>query len=418
MRIAARHAWLGCALVVLGCGGPTERPDGGIGDRDAAAIDASASDARVPVQDAELDAAIDAGSDGGVVAACDPGSAADYAAYREAARTARCAAAERCGAGTAPWFSFGTSCHPSSSEAGELDEAVARGTVCFDDAAAAACLDALATLPCDELLHATLELCMRATRPRLAPGEACVDDRECIAGRCVTGASCPGTCEALPAEGEACADLLDCAPGLYCTSGTCRAPQPEGAPCQAVVQCQAGLLCVDGSCAPGLPEGERCAPFECDETSYCAVAGNVCRARGGEGASCSEPEECLEGLVCSSRICRVARGPGDPCSLASECPQAFGCDGTCVPLPRVGEACDATLGCWEGDCIDGTCTRRSAGETCSSDADCEGYCDIDVVFGNECVDRRPAGSSCSFARTCERGLECRAGECRAPCPAP
>lgn len=411
--------FLGLALVACGPSGREVdggRQDAGVHDPD----DASRGDAGVP-EDATARSDGAPGTDAGAGAACPtpPPGGPTPGEHAAALRAAMCAAEERCGGALAPWIAPTTACHPGfAGDASSLEAWIAGGSVCFDAEAAAACIDAYSHVECSELARISLGVCRRALRGLLGEGAPCVSSEQCADGACRTGASCPGECAALPREGERCAAPFDCASGLICTRGTCLPPQAAGAACDFWLSCAAGLACIGGRCGAPLGEGERCMPFECAPDLYCYTSGaiSVCRAREVAGRACDALEECAAGLTCATRMCVDASGPGEPCTRRGQCPAAYACDVTsgCVPLPRLGEACGAH-GCWEGDCTGGVCVARGAGAPCSDDRDCVGWCDVDPVFGSECVDPVAEGASCRYRRECEAGLDCRAGACRASC---
>ncbi len=390
----------------------------------------STMDAAVPPQDSStLDGANDAGTQADVgtdagppvlepvpCPAPEPGDLSSEE-YAEQGRAALCALHTRCGEATQPFFAPGTVCRTPGTDT--LTPQLARGSVCFDPQLARDCLEAFTTLNCTDLIRQRWTVrCFKVHRPLLDEGEPCTSSTECFAGRCVFGAECPGHCE----RKTNCATYLDCPLGIVCTAGECIEPQPEGGPCDQWYGCQEGLTCSPntGLCRP-VAESGGCQTWDCDPSLYCYNGGGgitECRERAPEGESCS-PELlnfCAEGLVCANGTCRVARGPGDTCQCDASCPEGFTCtvDG-CAELPLPPDTCDPDYGCWEGDCVDGICQRREEGANCSRSVDCKGHCDIDLVFGSECVNDSAEGESCGGELRCERGLQCRDGVCREPC---
>jgi len=99
----------------------------------------------------------------------------------------------------------------------------------------------------------------------VASGAACnaalpdmCPDGEYCAGTDPMGLDFDGTCEALPGDGEPCADALlgeACAAGVNCVMGTCRQPQANGASCDVDAQCFSAN-CEGGTCAAPM----LCAP--------------------------------------------------------------------------------------------------------------------------------------------------------------
>jgi len=78
---------------------------------------------------------------------------------------------------------------------------------------------------------------------------------------------CNGTCQALRAIGETCADSSDCKDGLFCDldSSICTAPHPDGAACNSGYECQSNHCDLDtgsgseGTCAGASVTAQQCA---------------------------------------------------------------------------------------------------------------------------------------------------------------
>jgi hypothetical protein len=243
--------------------------------------------------------------------------------------------------------------------------------------------------------------CGRRCLPRPALGA------DCSGGPCVSGAYCrllrtagaPASfrCEALPADGQPCAD--ECAAGLFCAreaydglegldEGICR-PRLADGPCKNDWHCPWPLLCLrdsgatTGRCgSPPVAQGMACTPG----LEECAP-GSSCRPLGGGFA------------------CQPAPGPGAPCgylevapgkSEAVDCAGAF-CDlsagirrGVCVGLRAAGASCRATLECADGlACLSGPGARMA---TCQRAG-------------------QAAVTTCDFWNRCGPAQRCQAGAC-------
>jgi hypothetical protein len=123
-----------------------------------------------------------------------------------------------------------------------------------------------------------------------------------------------------------CRQTADCSqPGDTCVSpdfdvgcGACQEPLPEE-------------LCVDDQECKGEGEPFICAPVQCP----CSGQANTCTP------GCTSDDDCPAHLECDA----TNRCSAKSCGGETDCPANYGCSG-------------------------GSCARRS----CSSDADCEGYC--------------------------------------------
>lgn len=156
-------------------------------------------------------------------------------------------------------------------------------------------------------------------------GEPCVDDGECRSERCFvdTNGECGDGCIARYCT-EACDDDGSCPQGAHCRGDVCvRGPLSL-----------LGETCVgDADCVEG-----RCAEHE--GVSRCAV-------ECGEGGSCDDDAECIEGLVCWRSEQRI----GDECDESGEdCAEGGRCvdiDDTAYCLSRCEDVseCPSGLSC-------------------------------------------------------------------------
>lgn len=143
----------------------------------------------------------------------------------------------------------------------------------------------------------------------------------------------------------------------------------RGDACEEDRQCVAGLVCTDGNVCDyrqGVVEqGQECAvTMECVDGLYCEAASSSCQEAGevaDEGA-CSTTADCNKGSVCQPRGFSAACVPagegntGDACSTSADCLAGLGCgvsstsgEQVClqgpagaIPLPYDGLDCTAS----------------------------------------------------------------------------
>ncbi|MFO0726662.1 MAG: hypothetical protein U1E65_22940 [Myxococcota bacterium] len=132
-------------------------------------------------------------------------------------------------------------------------------------------------------------------------------------------------------EGDACAQVSDCAAGLECRSDTCtpiqNEPDMRGKACSASASCGAGLCCGNqGVCRVHEPE----------------FGAGMCGRPAGD--PCGFPSDCDVGLICSSDGTCAApggagtKGLGESCAVLADCqrPLVCGLDKKCDQLPLFG----------------------------------------------------------------------------------
>lgn len=281
------------------------------------------------------------------------------------------------------------------SELNLLPDSVASGAVIYRPEGLDRCLADVRALGCEVRSRRLPASCTMVIAGTVALGEECVIDAECEGDAfCDKGseASCPSRCTARGGEGAECRDSDDdqCKDGLVCPSQR-DSSQPPITECAKLGEagndcggsagaCMPGLLCVNL-----LGTGMKCWPV--DDVQIL-----------DEGDTCTPGEEqCRQGLVCESRTqtsgqCAPKVGAGESCRPAqpSQCPvtqycsaQGAGQMGTCVDLPKNGEACVTSRSqpCAEGlVCLDeggeDVCRpRKRIGQDCSVHAECyTGYC--------------------------------------------
>lgn len=253
-----------------------------------------------------------------------------------------------------------------------VEAAVAKGTVEYDGTKLPACLDAIRQKGCAILSTRLSGVCSDVLRGTIAAGQACTFDAECTPGLFCKTTTCPGVCTSFLAEATPCESDGNCQDGLSC--GT---PQGGGTKvCKKAVAvdlsgktgdtcdpttaklCQSGLACAGVSNAAGR------ASFQC-ETPLTAPACHV-----------AFPEECPSGQFCKLP------------------PNSF--DGTCAPVPKVGEPC----GKYSPSDNRPVCAPASVCDTASGNCvafqDLAGACTAD----NQC-----------YSKSCDTAGKCVASKC-------
>jgi hypothetical protein len=230
-------------------------------------------------------------------------------------------------------------------------------------------------------------------------GNVCVTDIECGAGlTCQTSETagvkrcCSATCSAAACEvcGASGTCTSKCTSGEYCSSGACAAKKADGDACGADGECTSGkcvatksggkiccaVTCASASCQvcveAGAMKGMACET-KCSATEYCG-SGGLCAAKGGPGASCTAPEQCLG--TCESGSCKATIGQA---------------------CPNGGGDCAAGTTCEGGTC------KGTLDTTCASQSQCAAayYCNAE----NKCKNKKGPSESCT------QGYECLSGAC-------
>lgn len=156
-----------------------------------------------------------------------------------------------------------------------------------------------------------------------------------------------------------------------------------GAPCTSLTvsngdSCSRTAVCEDGTCVvrpASLPAGSPCLAdseeqqcavgLACLPTTVAATA-HACVRLPKKGEGCYLKALCDVGLTCKDEFCEKLPAVGDPCAQADDLmkrscsPQAECVGGTCVVLPKGGEACSAgSRSCSPGyACEGGTCVAE------------------------------------------------------------
>lgn len=301
--------------------------------------------------------------------------------------------------------------------------------VSFEPKLLAACMRAMAEVPCAVMLRAGRETPLwEYAWKRMAPEcepivsslfselheriDAPKPGEPCSEYNCGPGDACDfaategcGVCRPLPKEGEACItppitdEELYCATGFACAEGICIKDQnrARGEPC---------LL--DEYCGPGL---------DCDENARCAAVYE-------EGMPCSGSLICGDWLICREGKCTTSGSKlGEACQIVGSlttCVRGACIEGTCQPLPSDGEPCHrdcpdceeqclSPFVCVDHQCAPGpACGEGRTGDLCAEHFQCApGYwcttqngCAVDdtcmrrceplpASVGNACVDDAP-----------------------------
>jgi hypothetical protein len=274
-----------------------------------------------------------------------------------------------------------------------LAELIERGTVTYDGAAAANCLEELELtectlfidLPvvCDDVFVGTVEI-----GGDCSVSEECEGDAYCLSPLCPDQA---GTCTQRQTSGTACDFDDQCSSGLVCEDGTCRTSTSTSGG-----QCEGGT---DLSC----PIDQVCVGADGETAGTCTPWDSVMTRGMGDPCNLEERDLCVPGLSCALTAvgiggatfeCEARVGAGEAChiGLPNQCPETHYCDasppldvdGTCLPLPAAGENCLAPTSEFQPRCAaglrcnsDGNCVAPVAnGGTCTGNEVCfSGYCD-------------------------------------------
>lgn len=310
-----------------------------------------------------------------------------------------------------------------------FNEALASGRLRFDEDAAERCLDFIRKASC-EASPLTPVMTTRGLeyddpcaflQGQVAQGQPCTRSVECGTGMYCAfaeGEQCLRVCTPRPAPGTPVTDADACAPGELLVDFRCQRPLERGAACDSTD------LGLDGPCAWGL----RCAP----QSHTCQPQRTVGDACGGDSDTW-----CGWSRVCFDGTCRPLRKEGESCNATSagqryglqDCQVGLFCDadrgqrGVCRTPRAVGEACRGDSECPpNGMCLGargyedewGTCVRLpSRGQPCTADRRCAGTlsCHPDT---STCLRTAFEGELCHDGVACVASTSCIEGLCRAP----
>lgn len=267
-----------------------------------------------------------------------------------------------------------------------LNKAIEQERIVFVEDAAAACLDAIPTTPCEDVRHSLDSLrgpCAKVLRGAVAVDGDCFAAIECKEGLvCSAGSACPGKCTKPNPVGTVCDAKHGCAEGIecVCTDGGClkrgcRELGKPGADCGTVEtpSCEAGYFCppvgarMASSCQPKIGAGGVCptsdackAPLVCVGLVSSKKPG-MCKRAVENGEACAVGKgECGASASCVGGKCAAWGGVGSACGYRDEytgCVSSW-CDakaGTCKAYKKDREACDPSAAM--DQCGPGTCDR-------------------------------------------------------------
>jgi len=130
------------------------------------------------------------------------------------------------------------------------------------------------------------------------------------------------------AEGEHCADLVECAAGLVCDDSTMScvtAPGADASCASTSEDCAAGLYCSstdEYTCVPIPGVGAECDSNDrvCAEGSRCVLVTDTYRCVAPHAAteSCDDGAGCAAGLYCDG-TCQALLADGAECDYGNQC---------------------------------------------------------------------------------------------------
>lgn len=253
--------------------------------------------------------------------------------------------------------------------------------------------------------------------------------RSCCGGQGMNG-SCTACPNAACSTGSACSALFNSS-GQQLADSVC-IPNSGTATCGACAtdgDCVTGLSCYGGRCHAKCNPGaaNTCSQKACQATSattgVCACNDEIAYVGQSCGLNGTTLKVCANNTVCvgSPKVCRA------PCTSTAQCNQ--------------GEACSSVDGqtvCVSGNVAGTRCSSCNNG-ACGSSADvcfagrCRQYCNASSPACGECVafsgddgvcscsdERQGPGGACGLVLnipfSCQSGLVCAEGACRAQCP--
>jgi hypothetical protein len=320
------------------------------------------------------------------IAACGPNNQLTFEEYAAQAPGAYCAYFTRCGLfpdqATCEHTQLGIRFTADPNAAA----AIGSGKINFDGGAAGACLAAISGLACNAaLVSTTPPACFGVATGTVGSGGTCASNDECISQKCDVP-SCPDAC----CQGT-------------CVGGTAPVPGATGMPCgigETTPACVDGDFCnfQTGSCAPFIAEGSACMDTEqCAPGLGCVGTPLTCKQLPDTGAACPDHACANIGEHCGSAGTCVKDGlPGDTCTINSDCSPFFPCDSTghCATGPGLGQPCPMDR------CFDvGTyCTSEtgSAMPTCVAAGSDGAPC----TQNDQCVSNTCTGSACMTPAAC------------------
>jgi hypothetical protein len=349
------------------------------------------------------------------------------------------------------------------------------GLVVLDAAGAKACLDALQSSSCEDLVASAYhQVCAKVLVGKVASGGFCASNEDCqtATDSCQMKEmhGCLSRCAPAPtgaAIGEPCNDVT-CAAGAYCAvspppaqDARCRAQGGEGASCEDALACAAGTWCQptaagsDAGTCRKLQAGLACAgSWQCPSAYACLIpsgsTGGTCQPGHKKGEACTfhgkdvmggPYHDCASDLYCyrnpaGQLTCGVGYELGDscadfdgggmtpvsvPCRMGTCRADAAG-KPTCLADQQLGQACSDDLPCTAGlACVSGKCVDPvvAVGERCTSDGNSRcpdgARCAFSTATSGQgtCVLIKKIGETCDDPDACEAGASCAGGVCTA-----
>ncbi len=308
--------------------------------------------------------------------------------------------------------------HMTYPDSYDYGDAVTKGRLTYDPAAAQACIDAWKKAGCSpDQQQVAGAVCAKVYSPAVAVGGTCLAYAECIGGDCKGSQQqgCTGICTAWLKTGDTCDPNNDvCDPSIGSCDGTstkCLEYTHLGGNCDNT-NCDNTTFCL-GDPAPAPTDGGT------DDAGAAPPA--TCRGPGKVGDLCQVyfygNDTCSPELYCDDtvtpNVCATQKDAGGACGSYAACKDGLDCVGLdfdqnsmmtilgkCGAYLDVGGTCDPSLtesGCPFDDSCDMTskkCALRGlAGSDCSADYYCIAnyYCDV----MNMCSKEDAFGSACT-----------------------
>jgi len=249
-------------------------------------------------------------------------------------------------------------------------------------------------------------------------------------GTCVdqTNASCSPYVCASGACSSPCSGDTDCVTGYYCSSGTCVAKSDNGLGCGTANQCKSSF-CVDGVCCDAPCTGQCEACDATGSVGQCkAVTGGphgsrpACNGSGTCQGSCdgADPTKCA--FPGSATSCATASCTGDVSQPAGSCDGTGSCT---VPATKncAPYACDSATGACKttcaatADCSQGATCDSTTGQCTTASATCQDAYTVKLANGQtqSCSPYKCVGGACqqqcATSGDCAPGYECQGTAC-------
>jgi hypothetical protein len=137
----------------------------------------------------------------------------------------------------------------------------------------------------------------------------------------------------------------------------------------------------------------------------------TCVPRPGSGDAC-DGLECAPGLLCLDGQCGAPGAASDACATDDACAPPLRCvAGACAALGGAGDACDDDAGCSVGLVCGTAGCEPAAPPPCASDVACGNLSSCVTI--PRCATPASAGGACTVDEGCAPGNWCDAGQCAA-----